>query len=86
MSKKKLSKLQEEALKSIQKNGRIIGIMHGSIGFEFIWQKQNVTDPIPHNLTIRSLLRRGLLYTKSHRSHPVIGEALITHDRNDWLD
>ena len=81
-----LSPLQEKAIRDVQQYGRLIGKMHGSVGLSLRWENPEITVPTPKHLTVRSLLRRGLLYTKAHSSHPVIGELSITGCREDWIE
>ncbi len=87
---KRLSAIQKTALDSIKENGKLIATMVGSVGWSYRWQNPKVIIPTPKTLTIKSLMKRKLLFHQAFHSHPVEGELIVTANQEDcfgvmWL-
>ena len=83
-----LSEIQKSTLSKIESKGnRIIGIMHGTVGWNWRWPDDS-TDDLPETLTMESLQCRNLVwqYTRERRTEAQIeaGEVIFSIDVDDY--
>ena len=64
-----LSFTQWEALAAIKMNGRLRGYMVGSRGWHWKWENDKVCEPTPKTTTMKSLIRRDLVYQMRRVGH-----------------